>query len=101
MLRLTEARILEDVRSYMEEQSTAFKHFNSDLSIKLKQGVEEGMGPTRERLVGAVEELNQLLRAREAKRSDVLTGPLDGLLQNLSHSLTSALAKYNHESFDE
>jgi hypothetical protein len=33
--RLTSAHILDEIRSYMEEQSTAFKHFNSDLSIKL------------------------------------------------------------------
>jgi hypothetical protein len=63
---LTPAHLLDEIRSYMEEQSTAFKHFNSDLSTKLKQGVEEGMGPTRDRLVGAVEELNQLLRATQA-----------------------------------
>ena len=90
--RLTPAHLLEEIRSYMEEQSTAFKHFNSDLSTKLKQGVEEGMGPTRDRMVGALEELNQVLRAAEAQKSDAITGSLDGLLQNLSHSLTSALA---------
>ncbi len=84
--------LLDDIRRYMEEQSAAFKHFNSDLSTKLKQGVEEGMGPTRDRLVGALEELNQVLRATEAQKSDALTGSLDGLLQNLGHSLTSALA---------
>lgn len=33
--------LLDDIRRYMEEQSAAFKHFNSDLSTKLKQGVEE------------------------------------------------------------
>ena len=67
--RLTSAHLLNEIRSYMEEQSTAFKHFNSDLSIKLKQGVEEGMGPTRDRMVGAIEELNQVLRAVEAQKS--------------------------------
>jgi len=76
----------------MEEQSAAFQHFNTDLSTKLKQGVEEDMGPTRDRMVGAIEELNQLLRATEAQKSDAITGSLDGLLQNLGHSLTSALA---------
>lgn len=50
------------------------------------------MGPTRDRMVGAIEELNQLLRATEAQKSDTITGSLDGLLQNLGHSLTSALA---------
>jgi hypothetical protein len=84
--------LLDDIRRYMEEQSAAFKHFNSDLSTKLKQGVEEGMGPTRDRMVGAIEELNQLLRATEASKSDAITGSLEGLLQNLGHSLTSALA---------
>lgn len=86
------AVLLDDIRRYMEEQSAAFKHFNSDLSTKLKQGVEEGMGPTRDRMVGAIEELNQLLRATEAQKSDAITGSLEGLLQNLGHSLTSALA---------
>ena len=90
--RLTSAHLLNEIRTYLEEQSTAFKHFNSDLSTKLKQGVEEGMGPTRDRMVGAIEELNQFLRTAEAQKSDTLTGSLDGLLQNLSHSLTSALA---------
>jgi hypothetical protein len=91
--RLTPAHLLDDIRRHMmEEQSAAFKHFNSDLSIKLKQGVEEGMGPTRDRMVGAIEELNQLLRATEASKSDAITGALHGLLQNLGHSLTSELA---------
>ena len=83
--------LLDDIRRYMEEQSAAFQHFNTDLSTKLKQGVEEGMGPTRDRMVGAIEELNQLLRATEAHKSDVITGSLEGLLQNLGQSLTSAL----------
>jgi hypothetical protein len=85
--RLTPTHVLDEIRSYMEEQSTAFKHFNSDLSTKLKQCVEEGMGPTRDRMVGALEELNQMLRAAEAQKSDTITGSLDGLLQNLGHSL--------------
>jgi hypothetical protein len=85
-------RHLDEIRCYLEEQSAAFKHFNSDLSTKLKQGVEEGMGPTRDRMVGAIEELNQILRATEAHKSDAITGSLDQLLQNLGHSLTSALA---------
>src|SRR5262249_19536837 len=59
--RLTSAYLLNEIRRYMEEQSTAFKHFNSDLSTKLKQGVEEGMGPTRDRMVGAIEELRRFL----------------------------------------
>ena len=80
--------LLDDIRRYMEEQSAACKHFNSDLSTKLKQGVEEGMGPTRDRMVGAIEELNQLLRATEAQKSDAITGSLEGLLQNFGHSLT-------------
>jgi hypothetical protein len=76
----------------MEEQTTNFKHFNSDLSTKFKQGVTESMGPTLDRMVRAIEELNQSLRATEAQKSDAIMGSLDGLLQNLGHSLTSALA---------
>ena len=90
--RLTPARLLTNVERHMEELSAAFRHFNSDLSTRLKQGVEEGMGPTRDRMVGALEELNQLLRATEAHKSDAITGSLNGLLQNLGQSLTTTLA---------
>jgi hypothetical protein len=90
--RLTPARLLTNVERHMEELSAAFRHFNSDLSIRLKQGVEEGMGPTRDRMVGALEELNQLIRATEAQQSEAITGSLNGLLQNLGQSLTTTLA---------
>ena len=42
--RLTPAHLLTNVERHMEELSAAFRHFNSDLSTRLKQGVEEGMG---------------------------------------------------------
>ena len=43
-------------------------------------------------MVGALEELNQVLRATEAQKSDTITGSLNGLLQNLGQSLTTTLA---------
>jgi hypothetical protein len=90
--RLTPARLLTNIEQHMEELSAAFRHFNSDLSTRLKQGVEEGMGPTRDRMVGTLEELNQLIRATEAQKSDAITGSLNGLLQNLGQSLTTTFA---------
>ena len=56
----------------MGEQSVAFRAFNADLSGRLKQSFSESMGPTLQRMVGAVEELNQLLRAAEATKSDTI-----------------------------
>ncbi len=91
VLRQFDAKI-DEMRSYMEEQTAAFKHFNSDFSTKLKQGVDEGMRPTLDRLVVTVEDLNQWLRGTQAQTSDALTGSLKGFLQNLEQSLTSTLA---------
>lgn len=88
---LSQSQVLADLARDIAEQSTAFRSFNSDLSLKLKQSFSESMGPTLARMVGAVEELNVLLRAVEAQKQESITGSLEGLLQKLEASITSSL----------
>jgi len=89
--RLSPVRVLADVQRDIAEQSAAFRSFNADLSLKLKQSFSESMGPTTERMVNAVEELNRLLRAAETQKQETITGSLEGLLRNLERSITTSL----------
>jgi len=88
---LSQSQLLADLVRDIAEQSTAFRSFNADLSLKLKQSFSESMGPTLARMVTAVEDLNQLLRAAEAQKQESITGSLEVLLQRLEASITGSL----------
>jgi hypothetical protein len=89
--KLTSARLLADVQRDISEQSIAFRSFNADLSTKLKQGFSESLGPTIQRMVETIEELNNHLRAAEAQKQESITGSVSNLLQSLQESITSSL----------
>ncbi|NOT57065.1 MAG: hypothetical protein HOP18_20890 [Deltaproteobacteria bacterium] len=89
--RLSPAQILADLHQDISEQSTAFRAFNDALSLKLRQSFSESMGPTLERMLNTIDDLNQLLRASEAQKQDSITGSLETLLRNLERSITNAL----------
>jgi len=90
---LSPTQILVDLTRDIGEQSTAFRSFNADLAGRLKQSFSESMGPTLERMVSAVENLNQLMRAAEAQKQESITGSLEGLLNKLESSMTGALSQ--------
>ena len=89
--RLSSVRVLAEIHRDIAEQSLTFRSFNADLSLKLKQSFSESMGPTTQKMVDAVEELNRLLRAAEAQKQESITGSLEGLLRNLERSITESL----------
>lgn len=89
--RLSATSLLAALQQDISEQSVAFRHFNADLSLKLRQGFSESMGPTLERMVTTIEGLNQLLRSAEAQRQDSITNSLADLLRRLEQSLTTTL----------
>lgn len=98
MPRLTSARLLVSMQDHlgamqehMATQAVAWRQFGSDLATTLRQGVNDGMGPTLERMVRTVEELNQWLRVAEGQRAAATTGTLEGLLQQLGQSLSTTL----------
>ncbi|MEW5980596.1 MAG: hypothetical protein AB1898_32855 [Acidobacteriota bacterium] len=90
---LTPTQLLSDLVRDIAEQSTAFRSFNTDLSQKLRQSLSESMGPTLARMVNAVEDLNQLLRASEAQKQESITGSLEALMEKLETSVTTALGQ--------
>jgi hypothetical protein len=89
--KLTSARLLADVQRDISEQSVAFRSFNADLSTKLKQGFSEGLGPTIQRMVETIEELNNHLRVAETQKQESITGSISSLVQSLQQSITSSL----------
>ncbi len=94
---LTPTHLLVELQKDMGEQSVAFRTFNADLSGRLKQSFSESMGPTLESMVTAVEDLNQVLRAAEAAKSDTISGSLAGMISRLEGSLTQSLGKMGEQ----
>jgi hypothetical protein len=89
--RLTPTQILSDIHNDIKEQTQAFRLFNSDLSLKLRESFSESMGPTLDHMVKTVDELNQLLRKAEEQKQDSIVSQLESLLRNLEQSIVSTL----------
>jgi len=91
MPRRTAAAVLVELHRDLSEQSTAFRSFNTDLSLKLKQSFSESVGPLQQRMVDVIEELNQQLRAADAQKQDSIAANLTGVLENLERSIGTTL----------
>lgn len=89
--RRTAASILADLHRDIAEQSAAFRSFNADFSLKLKQGFSEGIGPLQQRIVDAIDELNRLLRASEAQKQDSIAGTLSTVMEEMQRSIANSL----------
>ncbi len=73
---ITNAQILADIQKDISSQSNAFRMFNADLAVVLKKSFGESVNPTLDRMVVAVDELNQLLRAAEAQKNESMTAQI-------------------------
>jgi DNA-directed RNA polymerase subunit F len=111
----TEAHLLEEICENLSEQTTAFRTFNSDLSLKLRNSFSESMGPALERMAETINELNQLIRSAQAellesiremnkllqrsedKRQESISGQLETLLQQLHQSLEATINNMSKE----
>ncbi|MFN0110445.1 MAG: hypothetical protein ACKVZH_16440 [Blastocatellia bacterium] len=89
--RLTTARLLEESRQQIAEQTDTIRLFNSNLAPTLKSSITENLGPTMSRMVESVENLNTYLRQIEATKQDSITGSIEKLLGDLSGSLTLSI----------
>jgi hypothetical protein len=94
---LTPTHLLIDLHKDIGEQSIAFRTFNADLSGRLKQSFSESMGPTLEKMIRAVEDLNTLLRTAEADKSNTMTEQLSGIVTRLEGSMTAALSRMGEQ----
>ncbi|MDA8214250.1 MAG: hypothetical protein M0Z64_03110 [Nitrospiraceae bacterium] len=89
--RLTPTQVLSDIHNDIAEQTKAFRLFNSDLSLKLRESFSESLGPTLEHMVKTVDDLNQLLRKAEEQKQDSIVAQLESVLKNLEQSIVSTL----------
>jgi hypothetical protein len=91
--RLTVAQVLTEISRDVAEQSSAFRSFNTDLSVKLRQSMSESMGPTLIRMAESIEGLNELLRSAEANRQQALSASLQAMTERLEQSITELMSK--------
>ena len=107
--RRSESHILEEISQNIAEQTNAFRTFNSDLSLKLRNSFSESIGPTLERMVLAIEDLNQLtnsskaelletlqdmnrmLKHSEESKQESISGQVEFLLKDLQKSLSDSI----------
>ncbi|MBF0506356.1 MAG: methyl-accepting chemotaxis protein [Nitrospirae bacterium] len=89
--RLTQTKVLSDIHSNIAEQTRAFRLFNADLSLKLRESFSESLGPTLEYMVKTVDEITRLLRKAEEQKQDSIAAQLEALLKNVEQSIVSAL----------
>ena len=89
--RLSPAHILAELQRDSAEQTLAFRQFNTDLSTRLKQSFSESMGPTLQRMVDSIDQMNGLLRRAEAQKHESITGSLQTMLSSLESSISSSL----------
>jgi ABC-type transporter Mla subunit MlaD len=104
----TEAHFLDELCQTMKSQNAAFRTFNSDLSVGLRNNISESMGPILDRVVTAIGELKELTRGsqaellgvlREAKESEKgeISGKIEELLEDLKVSLSSSIKEMSKE----
>lgn len=89
--RLSPTHILAELQRDAAEQTLAFRQFNTDLSGRLKQSFNESLGPTLQRMVETIDEMNLLLRGSETQKQESITGSLQGMLERLENSIAAAL----------
>jgi hypothetical protein len=95
--RLSATQILSNIQDDISEQSAAFRSFNSDLSLKLRQSMSESMGPTLQRMVESIEGLNELLRAAEANRHQELSAALRSITERLEQSINDLMKQLSSQ----
>lgn len=111
----SESHILEEISQNIAEQTNAFRMFNADLAHKLRNSFSESMGPTLERMVLAIDglnqltnsskaelldtlrEMNQLLKHSEETRQDSISGQVESLLKDLKQSLAESIDRMSKE----
>jgi low affinity Fe/Cu permease len=91
--RRTAVGILVNLQREISEQTSAFRNFDTDLSLKLKNSFSESMGPLQQRMLEAVEGLNSHLRAAEAQKQESITANLTSALAELRESISVTLTE--------
>lgn len=75
----------------VENQTICIQDFSTGLAPVLQQTFDESMTPTLERMVTSIENMNELLRAAEAAKSESITGSISNLLEGLQQSLNTSI----------
>lgn len=98
--RLTTNQVMANIQKDIAKQTDSFRLFNSDLSLILTKSFSDSVGPTLDRMVTEIENLNKYLRIAETDKGKVMVDQLGLLLQNLEQSIVSSLNKMGNDFKD-
>ena len=95
----SEAYFLNELCQTMKSQNAAFRTFNSDLSVGLRNNISQSMGPILDRVVVAIDQLKELTRGSQAELLNVLNqakgteqGVITVMIEKLLTELKDSLA---------
>jgi uncharacterized protein YoxC len=91
--QLTTAKVLLDIKTDMSEQSLSFREFTTALGQSLQAGITVSMKPTLDKMVDAINELNQLMRVAKAQEQETITESLSSMLEKLQDSLNNSIER--------
>lgn len=108
--RLSPLQLLVEIQRDTSGQSDAFRMFSADLATKLKNSLDQSMGPIMGQMVTAIDNLNQftrtakdemitvlmqmneLLREAEHNKQDTISEQLQTLLKNIESAIVDSLS---------
>ncbi len=104
----TDAYFLNELCQTMKSQNAAFRTFNSDLSVGLRNNISESMSPILDRVVVAIDQLTEFTRGSQGKLlavlengqktgQGVITENIEKLLTQLQDSLASSITEMSKE----
>ncbi|MCX8031632.1 MAG: hypothetical protein N3A59_08675 [Thermodesulfovibrionales bacterium] len=113
--RLSATQILTEIQRDTSGQSDSFRIFSADLALKLKNSLDQSMVPILEKMVKAIDDLNQftrsakedmisslsqiniLLQKAEESKQDIISTQIQKVIENLERSITSLLIKMGQD----
>lgn len=97
--RRNEETLLIKILGQLEQQTTSFKQFNTDLSGHLKESFRDSMGPMMDRMVTSLENLQDateaLRKQKEESSSSAITGMIGEFRKSLVESASSEFTQLN------
>lgn len=91
---LSAVRVLSDLQQGAGDQIRSFlRDFGADLAVRMQQGFSESLGPTIARMVQAIEDMNQHLRAAQAREQDTMVEALAHMAERFNASLSGQTGK--------
>jgi hypothetical protein len=89
--RLVPVQVLSNLENQFAEQMRIFRTFETDVTLGIKEAINETLAPAVRGLTSSVGDLSRVASEAEAGRKESIGETLRSLLQDVGHSIESSL----------